>query len=302
MNNKILAAIDIGSYNCRLVIVKNFREIKTMSIATNLIKNLSFSNEFNKENISKTIDCLILFSKKMLEYKVEKYRCIATEACRQVINSDYFINEVKRESALSVEIISSDEEARLCFKSCRKYLDKIEKGVLFDIGGGSTEFSIFDVNKGDFSTKSISFGVINFSEKQSLYGKEKILFEINKHFKLFKSKFIKEIDVSYSLGCCSTISTLCALYKNLSFFDKKKIEGSILKVEIIKELILRIRNYSIDEMLNHPCIKERYPLLLNGIEILEQILVTIPIKNIVVSQAGLTNGIIEDLNLLYEKN
>lgn len=302
MNNKILAAIDIGSYNCRLVIVNNFREIKTMSIATNLIKNLSFSNEFNKENISKTLDCLILFSKKMLEYKVDKYRCIATEACRQVINSDYFISEVKRKSGLSVEIISSDEEAKLCFKSCNKYLDKIERGILFDIGGGSTEFSIFDVNKGDFSTKSISFGVVNFSEKQSLYGKEKILFEINRHFKLFKSKFIKEIDVSNSLGSCSTISTLCALNKNLTFFDKKKIEGSTLSVEIIKELILKIRNYSIDEMLNHPCIKERYPLLLNGIEILEQILLTIPIKNIIVSQAGLTDGIIKDLNLLYEKN
>ena len=302
MNNKILAAIDIGSYNCRLVIVKGLREIKTISIPTNLIKNLSFSNEFDYKNTNKTIDCLTLFSKKMLEYKVHKYRCVATEACRQVVNAKFFIDEVKSKTGLSVDIISSDEEAKLCFKSCKKYLNKINKGVLFDIGGGSTEFSLFDVNKGYFLTKSIAYGVINFSEKVSLYGKKKILLELNRHFKLFQSKFMKDKDILYSLGSCSTISTLCALSKNLRFFDKSRIEGSILDVALIKKLIIKIRNFSVEEMLNNPCINERYPLLLNGIEILEQILLTVPMNKIIVSQGGLTGGIIEDLNLCNEEN
>ena len=38
----------------------------------------------------KTLDCLIKFSKKLVQYKVDNYRCIATEACRQVINPNYF--------------------------------------------------------------------------------------------------------------------------------------------------------------------------------------------------------------------
>ena len=70
MINKITAAIDIGSYNCRMIIVNNapkIKVLKTISVPTNLIKNLSYSNEFTHENIKKTVNCLTMFSRKMLE-------------------------------------------------------------------------------------------------------------------------------------------------------------------------------------------------------------------------------------------
>ncbi len=300
MNKKIIAAIDIGSYNCRMVIVNNLLKnkiLKTISVPTNLIKNLSYSNEFTNDNIKKTINCLIKFSRKMLEYSVDSYRCIATEACRQVINSDFFVDQVKKKTGLTVEVISASEEAQLCFIGCRKYLKKINnEGVLFDIGGGSTEFSIFDIKNNKFLTKSISIGVINFSEKVCLYGKSEILNQLDKHFKLLKNNFLAKINPNYSLGSCSTVSTLSAVSQNLTFFDRKKIEGSILEVDKVKILISTLKNLEINEMLKHPCIKQRYPLLLNGMEILEKIITNFPIKRIVVSQSGLTGGIIESLS------
>ena len=115
MKNLIFAAIDIGSYNCRLTIVKkfkdNFKIIHNFSYGTNLISNLSFNNEFTEKNIEKTLKCLKKFSEKLLKFKVDDYRCIATEACRQVINPDFFIEKVKKETGISVEVISSYEEA-----------------------------------------------------------------------------------------------------------------------------------------------------------------------------------------------
>ena len=85
----------------------------------------------------------------------------------------FFVDQVKKKTGLTVEVISASEEAQLCFIGCRKYLKKINnEGVLFDIGGGSTEFSIFDIKNNKFLTKSISIGVINFSEKVCLYGKK----------------------------------------------------------------------------------------------------------------------------------
>ena len=66
--NKKIAAIDIGSHNCRLMIVEKGIDRKKIifshSKPTNLIKNLSFNNEFNNENISKTLNCLVFFKKK----------------------------------------------------------------------------------------------------------------------------------------------------------------------------------------------------------------------------------------------
>ena len=69
--NDKFAAIDIGSHNCRLLISeKNHGIIKSVfnsSIPTNLIKNLSYNNEFNYQNIKKTINCLNYFSQKKLK-------------------------------------------------------------------------------------------------------------------------------------------------------------------------------------------------------------------------------------------
>ena len=300
MINKITAAIDIGSYNCRMIIVNNapkIKVLKTISVPTNLIKNLSYSNEFTHENIKKTVNCLTMFSRKMLEYNVIDYRCVATEACRQVINSDFFTEEVKNKTGLSVEIISVNEEARLCFQSCKKYFQETNnEGILFDIGGGSTEISFFNVTSEKFETGSIPLGVINLSEKINIHGKSKIISQMNRHFKSLNSDLSNEIDPSFSLGSCSTMSTLSAIYQNLTFFDKKKIEGSLLDVGEIMKIINNLKNLKISEMLKHPCIRKRYPLLLNGIDILEKILENFPIKQILVSQSGLTGGMIENLN------
>ena len=299
MINKITAAIDIGSYNCRLVIVNNrpkIKVLKTISVATNLIKNLSYNNEFTHENIKKTVKCLTMFSRKMLEYNVTNYRCVATEACRQVINSDFFKEEVKKKTGLLVEIISVNEEAKLCFQSCKKYVGKMNnEGILFDIGGGSTEISFFDLKYKKFETSSIPLGVINLSEKINLHGKSKIISQMNRHFQSLKSNLSNQTDSSFSLGSCSTVSTLSAINQNLIIFDKKKIDGSLLDVEEIMKIIRNLKNLEVSEMLKHPCIRKRYPLLLNGIDILEKILENFPIKQILVSQGGLTDGMIENL-------
>ena len=77
---------------------------------------------------------------------------------------------MKKETGISVEVISSYEEAKLSLKSCEKYFKKIKnKGIIFDIGGGSTELTFFDVEKKIFNSKSISYGVINLSEKEDIY-------------------------------------------------------------------------------------------------------------------------------------
>ncbi len=299
MINKITAAIDIGSYNCRMIIVNNSPKIKILkriSVATNLIKNLSYSNEFSDENIKKTVKCLTMFSRKMLEYNVTNYRCVATEACRQVINSDFFTKEVKKKTGLNVEIISVNEEAKLCFQSCKKYVERTNnEGILFDIGGGSTEISFFDVKDEKFETSSIPLGVINLTERINLHGKSNIISQMKRYFQSLKSNLTNQIDPSFSLGSCSTVSTLSAIYQNLKTFDRNKIEGSLLDVDEIMKIIKNLKKLETCEMLKHPCIRNRYPLLLNGIEILEKILENFPIKKILVSQGGLTEGMIENL-------
>ena len=298
--NKKIGAIDIGSHNCRLLVVEKHKNSKKIifnhSKPTNLIKNLSFNNEFSFQNISKTLSCLNFFKKKLDYFQVSNYRCIATEACRGVINPEFFIHEVKKDSGLEVEIISSDEEARLSLKSCKDYFEKIkEYGLLFDIGGGSTETSIFCTNPFKYSTVSISYGVINHPEKVEIFGEDFIKKKLVHHFSSFFNSNKDFTQNFTSIGSCSTMTTLCSVFQNHSFYDPKRIEGFEMKIDDVKNTINYIEKMSSSNLRNHPCIKNKYKLLLNGVKILSAIIHTIPIEKIIVTQKGLRDALIEEL-------
>ncbi|MEE2695403.1 MAG: hypothetical protein VX976_03490 [Pseudomonadota bacterium] len=308
MKNTILAAIDIGSHNCRLTIVEEVKNrlklLNTYSQSTNLIKNLSYNNEFTSKNTNKTIKCLKFFSKKLIEYKVNNYRCVATEACRQVINPEFFVERVEKESGINVEVISSFEEAKLSIKSCHNYLKKInDKAMIFDIGGGSTEFTYFDFKRYKFHTRSISYGVINLSEKKDVYGDNLVEKELRDHFISFKNQvFGNNKEQFISIGSCSTATTLCAISQNLKSFDLKKIEGYRMNIRKIKKAIDFVDFSTFNVMKQHPCIGNRYRLLSNGVKILKYILEIMPISEMIVTRKGLREGIFIELLSKDEKN
>ena len=299
MKNPIFAAIDIGSHNCRLTIVEkinnSFKVLHNYSYGTNLIKNLSYNNEFTHINIKNTVNCLKKFSTQLEKFKVDNYRCIATEACRQVVNPDYFLNKVKEETGIEIEIISSYEEAKLSLKGCEKYVNKMNnKGFIFDIGGGSTELTFFDKKKEIFKTKSLSYGVINLSEKKEVYGLEFVEKELKNHF-LFCKNFVNSKSNFISIGSCSTVTTLCGIFQDLLYFDLKKIEGFRMSNSELLDIANLISFTSKSKLKKMPCVGSRYNLLLNGVEILKYILSIIPIQMIIASQKGLRDGIVSDL-------
>lgn len=300
------AAIDIGSHNCRLLIVEKkdskLRIHFNSATPTNLIKNLSFNNEFNFKNISKTVDCLKKFKKKMEYFNVSGYRCIATEACRSVTNPEFFVHQAKEKSGIDVEIISADEEARLSLLSCKKYTEKIKFGLLFDIGGGSTELTFFNFIDKPFSSKScsLSFGVINLSEKNEIYGPDYNKKLIQRYVNDFYSLFKNDCTNFSTIGSCSTMTTICSVYLNLPFYSPKKIEGIKMNINDVKKTIKLLKSMSKDQLRNHPCIRGKYALLMNGIEILSEIIEIIPTKNIIVTNKGLRDAIVDEITVTNE--
>ena len=293
------AAIDIGSFNCRLIVVERlkdkFKILYNYSRETNLIKHIAFNNEFSPKKISQTLNCLIIISKKLKNLKINNYRCIATEACRQVINPNFFVNEVKSKTGLNVEIISSYEEGRLSYEGCKTYCNNTKrKGLIFDIGGGSTELTFFNQPQINFFTKSSSYGVINLSEKNEIFGKEYVKKQIQKYINDIKQKIELKKTNLLAIGSCSTVTSLCAIFLRLKFYDSRRIEGQILSINDIKQTSELVSNLTIEEKLKHPCIGKRYELLDNGIYILKFLIEEIPIKEIIVTNKGLRHGMIND--------
>ena len=157
---------------------------------------------------------------------VKKYKCIATEACRTVINPEFLFQRLKNILDFKVEIIASVEEARLSMKSCRLYISKIKQlGLIFDIGGGSTELSCFNIKPNKTLTKSISYGVINYNEKSEIFTESYVLNDLNRHF----SKYFQEFELDnnekfVAIGSCSTVTSLCCVFLNYHITTQKRLK------------------------------------------------------------------------------
>ena len=97
-----------------------------------------------------------------------------------------------------------------------------------------------------------------------------------------------------AIGSCSTMTSLCAIFLKLKFFDPKRIEGQVLSINDLNQTCEAVLNLTLDEKLKHPCIGRRHVLLDNGIYILKCLIEEIPIKEIVVTNKGLRQGMIND--------
>src|SRR5690606_8033519 len=138
------AAIDLGTNNCRLLIARpsdrNLVVIDAFSRVVRLGEGLSQTGRLNPAAMDRAVSALAICSDKLKRRNVHLARSVATEACRRASNGGEFIERVRRETGIRLEVISAQEEARLAVLGCHILLeDGIGPAVIFDIGGGSTE-------------------------------------------------------------------------------------------------------------------------------------------------------------------
>ena len=94
------------------------------------------------------VEALAVCAKEMKARRVKRWRCVATEACRKASNGQEFLDRVKTEAGVNLEIISARVEARLAVMGCINLIDTTKDvALVIDIGGGSTELSWVDIRR-----------------------------------------------------------------------------------------------------------------------------------------------------------
>jgi exopolyphosphatase/guanosine-5'-triphosphate,3'-diphosphate pyrophosphatase len=140
-----IAAIDIGSNSVRLVVAEvlpsgGYRVLDEERENTRLAASLVATGELSVAAVDATITALRRFLSIANGYNVSRISAIATSAVRDAENGPEFCQRVRRELELDVEVITSEEEARLAFLSVQRAFDVSGREVaVADIGGGSTE-------------------------------------------------------------------------------------------------------------------------------------------------------------------
>jgi exopolyphosphatase/guanosine-5'-triphosphate,3'-diphosphate pyrophosphatase len=166
---KKYAAIDIGSNAMRLLIANIIEEKgkETLFSKSSLVRvpirlgqDAFTVGEISEENIDRMVDAMKAFKLLMKVHKVEKYMACATSAMREAYNGKEVVEIIKNKSDIKIEIIDGKREAAIIATTDLHYLLKTENNYLYvDVGGGSTEFSLFSGGK-MIASKSFKAGTV----------------------------------------------------------------------------------------------------------------------------------------------
>ncbi len=315
----VYAAIDLGTNNCRLLIAKpvrdRFRVIDAFSRTVRLGEGVEHTGYLSQDAMDRAVEALKICASKIHRRQVTRTRAIATEACRMAGNGSEFIARVEKETGLTLDIIPSDEEARLAVTGCSSLLDDSYDGALiFDIGGGSTELVWLDLREGGnykgrksaanaiAAWTSLPFGVVNLAERHG--GKdvpahvyESMILEVIDQLEGFDEA--DELKPSFDagkihmLGTSGTVTTLAGIHLGLRRYDRDKVDGTWIDMQTLQVISNRLASMSYKERTGVPCVgRDRADLVVAGCAILEAINRLWPCQRLRVADRGLREGML----------
>src|SRR5690606_351176 len=172
---KKYAAIDIGSNAMRLLVANiveqkgkttQFSKSSLVRVPIRLGQDAFTVGEISEENVDRMVDAVKAYSLLMKVHKVEKYMACATSAMREALNGEDVVVYIKKKTGVKIHIIDGKKEAKIIASTDLHHLINTDETYLYvDVGGGSTEFTLFSEGK-MITSKSFKAGTVRFLNNQ----------------------------------------------------------------------------------------------------------------------------------------
>ena len=310
------AALDLGTNNCRLLIARpegeNFTVIDAFSRVVRLGEGLAASGRLSDAAMDRALGALHICAEKLRRRNVFLARSVATEACRRAENGEAFIERVRSETGIALDIISAQEEARLAVLGCHILLEQGHgPAVIFDIGGGSTELVLIEPGERVpriIDWASVPWGVVSLTdtvgrvdddERDARFARYARMRQVvSDSFAPFAERVAaasRAEDIRL-LGTSGTVTTLASLHLELPQYDRRAVDGLIVPAEAMRDISTRLSGMAPEERRGLPCIgNDRADLVVAGCAILESILDIWPADRLGVADRGIREGILRSL-------
>ncbi len=284
-------AIDIGTNAARLLVGEVTTEnghsfVKKISytrIPLRLGEEVFEDGKISNKKASDFVKAMKAFRLISEIFNVKELRACATSAMREASNGEKIQELIKEESGVEIEIISGNEEADLIFGTFFLLdFDKTISFIVIDVGGGSTEVSVFE--KGErVASKSFEIGTI----------------------RLLKGKVKETIwkDIHSWIGIHVDLRTVHQIFATGGNINKvHKMLGAqhmeTISVRKMKELRNEINALTIDQRVEKFQLKpDRADVIVPAMDIYMYIMQELKCKNIIVPKIGLSDGMIYDMHL-----
>ena len=288
-----LAAIDIGSNAARLLIseVEINGQGKPQFQKLNLVRvplRLGF-DVFEKKFISPDREKMVINTIKSYKlladvYEVKAMKACATSAMRDASNGPDIIRKVKEETGIEIEIITGDVEATYIYENhVAENLDKEHSYLYIDVGGGSTELTLFAEGRLIFK-RSFNIGTI------------RILKDLVDDFMWDEMRDFIRKDVKDYVNGLVAIGSGGNINKVFSMSKRK--EGKPLQLELLKDYYRELSSFSLaDRMRIYKLREDRADVIVPAISIYVNVMKWANITDIYVPKIGLADGMIQHLYL-----
>lgn len=284
------AAIDIGSNAVRLLIANVieqpdkptlFRKNALVRVPIRLGEDVFLNGEISKKNMRRMEDAMYAFKLLMNAHEVVKYRACATSAMRDASNGSTLVKTLHEKTKIKIDIIDGAEEAAIIAATdLKKYINEDKTYLYVDVGGGSTELTVY--HKGNIvRSRSFKIGTVRLLNDQVTSQEWE---EMRLWIKEYCSNY-SQLDLIGSGGNINKIFRLSA-----------KKPGKTLSYFYLTQLFQELTEMSYEQrILQLELNPDRADVIIPATRIYLQAMKTSRAKQIIVPKIGLADGIIRSL-------
>jgi len=295
------AILDIGTNSIKFFLFSIENGKPTTIIDTNNISRLGEgllkTGIISDEAMARNIEALREFMEIAAKENVKEIIAVGTMCLRTAKNSDVFLKRAKDELELTIKVIPGEEEARLSYLAVLSTIGNTDKNVVvFDTGGGSTEF-IFGKGTNLENRISLNLGAVHPTEEFLISDPvtEDELAKMQDYMKNFFGERIVDRKADFLIGIGGTVTSMGAVMHKMVNYDPMVIQGSQMTQKEVNAQIEMYMKKTIEERKQIPGLQpKRADVILAGAGIIKTIMEIFNIDSFTISDRGLRHGILFD--------
>ena len=296
------AVIDVGSNSIKLYVAENTPEgpLKTLADRVEigaLGRGLRRTGTLSRDAMERNCGIICRFAREARDMGCGEIAAVGTMALRQAENSQDFLTLVRESCGLDIRVLTGREEARLAYLGASRDFPFAGSRLVFDIGGGSTEFI---GGRGDEarSIVSLPLGILGVTE-EFLTSDPVLPREVRaaeEHIKTCLEEGAVPLEGEQLLGIGGTVTSMAAVQHRLASYNPRVVHGSSLTGEEVKGQVALFSSKTLAERRQVPGLDPgRAPVILAGALVVLGVMKALSAPLVYVSDRGLRHGIMEKL-------
>ncbi|MBI4773984.1 MAG: Ppx/GppA family phosphatase [Deltaproteobacteria bacterium] len=305
---KNLAAIDVGTNSIRLLIAPEGQAHNPLMVGREIVRlgaSLDGKGLIGPDEWHRGLNTLERFKGELKRFDVRQVRIGGTAVLRRAGNADLFVREVSERLGLKVEVLTEEAEARLSVRGVLSAVKvRSEFALVFDVGGGSTEFVLCRGSE-ILSIISAPLGAVVLTDRFLKYGDppgQDSLRELHRYLAgrigevaaSFRSEWPEAFSEDVELvGTAGTVATLAAMLQQLPEYDPHRVNNYRMERDRLARLVRRMISLGLNERSEMPGLEPgRADIIVAGAEIVLSVMEAWKRDVLVAADAGLLEGLL----------